>query len=293
MPPSKDVPQIQPGIPAQQIRTMAIQFAQSKLISSPSSFQKLLQELGRLWALKAWEPQASSTSGPAFPEMWDETLRSHISGQRGLVVTYQLGTSLWTQRFPLCFYSTFFRLLLRGTQIAFETVFHCVLKASPSMSINISSYSWNKSFLCSILLPTGAQMACFMWWPLFTIQLHGGPWDATNEAHTGRQPLGQGHLSRQARSARKGHTLKVHGEPLPLTYILRSGPVGSWASPEAHREGGFAQVTVGRARPVAVSRENSTHKMPKTGHRLKNINKANPSLPRRLATIIGMFKSIC
>lgn len=96
------------------------------------------------------------------------------------------------------------------------------------MSINISSYSWNKSFLCSVPLPTGVQMAGFMWQPLFTIQPHRGPWDATNGAHTGRQPLGQRHLSRRARRARKGHTLKVHG----LTYILHLGPaVGSWASP--------------------------------------------------------------
>lgn len=98
------------------------------------------------------------------------------------------------------------------------------------MSINISSFSWNRSFLCSILLPTGAQMACFMWWPLFTIQPHVGPWDATNAAHTGRQPPGHRHLSRQARGARKGHTLKVHG-CLCRWHILRSGPAGSWASP--------------------------------------------------------------
>lgn len=122
------------------------------------------------------------------------------------------------------------------------------------MSVNISSYSWNKSFLCSILLPTGVQMACFMWWPLFTIQPHRGPRDATSGAHTGRQPLRQRHLSRQARSARKGHTLKVHGVPLPLTHILCSGPVESWASPG---EAGIAQVMVGYARSVAGSRENS------------------------------------
>lgn len=37
----------------------------------------------------------------------------------------------------------------------------------------------------------------------------------------------------------------------------------------------------------------TAHKMPKIGCRVKNINKANPSLPRRLATFICMFMSIC
>lgn len=141
------------------------------------------------------------------------------------------------------------------------------------MSINISSFSWNRSFLCSILLPTGAQMACFMWWPLFTIQPHVGPWDATNAAHTGRQPPGHRHLSRQARGARKGHTLKVHGVSLPLTHPpFRASRV--LGIPRRHTEKQALPKWWWDMCGQRLWAGETAHKMPKIGCRVKNIHKA-------------------
>lgn len=180
MPPTKGIPKYIPEFPAQQIRKLSCGnsiCSIQNLSPCPPVFKKLLKGLrGNSRPPNHESCRPPLPFGPAFPETCNETSRhltvlgegdwcghtslGHLPGHRGFLHA------------PKAF---FFRLLLRGTQIAFETVFHCVLKASPSMSINISSYSWNKSFLCSVLLPTGVQMACFMWWPLFTIQLHGGP----------------------------------------------------------------------------------------------------------------------
>lgn len=161
------------------------------------------------------------------------------------------------------------------------------------MSVNISSYSWNKSFLCSILLPTGVQMACFMWRPLFTIQPQGGSWDATNGAHTGRQPPGQRHLSPQDRRARKGHTLKVHRGASAADTHPPSGARGVLGIPERHMERQALPKWRWGVRGQWLQGGKTAHKMPQTGCRVKNINKANPSLPRRLTTFICMFMSIC
>lgn len=180
MPPTKDIPKYSPEFPAQQIRKLSCGNSICSIQNlSPYHpvFKKLLQGLRGTRGL-----QTMRAAGLLFllvPLSQKLAMRLH-----GILQFWGKGTgvdipawdiSLGTEVSFMLPKHFFFRLLLRGTQIAFETVFHCVLKASPGMSINISSYSWNKSFLCSVLLPTGVQMAYFMWRPLFTIQLHGGP----------------------------------------------------------------------------------------------------------------------
>lgn len=112
------------------------------------------------------------------------------------------------------------------------------------MSINISSYSWNKSFLCSIILPTGVQMACFMWWPLFTIQPQWRPMRCHKcSPHRKTALWAETFVPGGEEYQERPHPESTRGASVPDTHLpFRAGRVLSILR-EAHWEAGSAQLT--------------------------------------------------
>lgn len=160
------------------------------------------------------------------------------------------------------------------------------------MSVNISSYSWNRSFF--VFHPTSHRGTDGMFYVVATIYKSAlcRPMRCHKcSPHRKTAPWTQTFVPTGQECQEKTHPQSTPGVSAADTHPL-SRPRGSWASPGGTRRGRLCPSDARVCIASGYKQRKQYTKCPKLAA-VKNINKANPSLPRRLATFICMFMSIC